>query len=415
MATYKTLIKPEDLTKAKKYLSERIKIDETGCHVWLKAINKQGYGIGNWKRHPYVAHRLSYAIANNGIIGLTNERGNKLVVRHYAICTRSCCNIDHLELGTHKDNANDMIEKGNAPIGENHPNASISEETAKLIIASKHPKGHVLYQTRSERANVFNTSESTVAHIDMGSSWKHIPRKFNTLIKKKERVIKTQRHGRVHEECARLIIASKKHRYDPAYLTTKERAAMFGVCSATISNIDHGHRWQCLPRPKLVEFNKPEFTWTAETAKKAFEEVKKQCKYATDGNKYTGTICLEWQGGLKSGRPFISISCRAMFAYTFSCEFGSGRIKMENEHVRHLCNNKMCCEPTHLEFGCAKDNKMDALFFGESTAFKLNYELAEEIRHQFKNGIKTIEQLAVEYNVEDTTVRSVLNYKSWVA
>lgn len=414
MATYKTLIKLEDLQKAKKYISERIEIDsETGCHLWKLSKDKDGYGIGKWDRTCKM-HRLSYAVSNNGVIGVSNEAGEKLVVRHSKHCTPACCNENHLEIGTYKQNADDRVDKGNAPIGENHPNSTISEETAKLIIASKYPKGHVLYLTQLERAIKFNTTVRTIGHIDTHSSWMHIPRKPDLPVEKKENRIKKRKDTPPPgEDRAKLIIASKKHKHDPEYLTIQERASRFSVSVGAISEIDNRRTWQYLPRPDIVEFNPPEFAWTFERAAEDFEKIKKHCKYTTDVNKFTGTRCLEWYGCMKGGRPIITIKNRTLNSYIFSCEFGSRRERNEGEHTRHLCNNKICCEPTHLKFGTYTENRADALRFGVSKNFKLSYEIARKIRVEFNIGIKTVIQLAEEFNVGETTIYSVINNISW--
>ena len=50
---------------------------------------------------------------------------------------RNCFKIDHLEIGSPKDNAQDRIRDGTMLIGEKNPNSKISEELAQKIKNSK--------------------------------------------------------------------------------------------------------------------------------------------------------------------------------------------------------------------------------------------------------------------------------------
>lgn len=73
---------------------------ETGeCWTWTGCTNAEGYGRIFTKESVQNAHRVSWKIANGDI-------PRDLVVRHR--CDNpSCVNPDHLELGTHADNARD--------------------------------------------------------------------------------------------------------------------------------------------------------------------------------------------------------------------------------------------------------------------------------------------------------------------
>jgi hypothetical protein len=78
---------------------------ESGCWEWTGRINAGGYGVfcsRNFKSQ--LAHRTSWEI-NNGPI-----TSGKLVCH---VCDNArCIRIDHLFLGTQKDNVQDCIKKG---------------------------------------------------------------------------------------------------------------------------------------------------------------------------------------------------------------------------------------------------------------------------------------------------------------
>jgi len=85
-----------------------------GCWEWIKAKNPSGYGIfknlddrnqsiGN-KMRIILSHRASYIIHKGEI-----PKG-KFVC--HSCDNRSCCNPDHLWIGSPKDNARDALKKG---------------------------------------------------------------------------------------------------------------------------------------------------------------------------------------------------------------------------------------------------------------------------------------------------------------
>lgn len=76
-------------------------IDKNQCWNWSKTLDKDGYGRIVENDITKRTHRVSYELAK-GLI----EDG--LVIRH--ICdNKQCCNPEHLESGTIKDNAQDYL------------------------------------------------------------------------------------------------------------------------------------------------------------------------------------------------------------------------------------------------------------------------------------------------------------------
>lgn len=74
------------------------------CWLWTGCKIYNGYGRAKSKGKAVFAHRLSYEIYNKEI-----PKG--MLVLHKCD-VRNCINPDHLFLGTHQDNYDDMVEKG---------------------------------------------------------------------------------------------------------------------------------------------------------------------------------------------------------------------------------------------------------------------------------------------------------------
>lgn len=95
-----------------------------------------------------------------------------LVVRHKCD-DRACVNPDHLEIGTYRDNAQDMVTRGRAPTscpairGENHHRAKLTEGDVVSIRESSS-------ETFQELADKFGVSKTTVKSIRRGDCWKHV-------------------------------------------------------------------------------------------------------------------------------------------------------------------------------------------------------------------------------------------------
>lgn len=80
-----------------------IKSASTGCWIWTKYCNVHGYGVVGDKLKTVLAHRASY----EAHFGKFNK---KLCVLHKCD-TPACINPEHLFLGTHKENMEDMSFK----------------------------------------------------------------------------------------------------------------------------------------------------------------------------------------------------------------------------------------------------------------------------------------------------------------
>ena len=86
------------------------KVDKTaGCWNWTAGTSHNDYGLFSLSRLQGMvrAHRLSFVWAS----GQTLQDIQGKVVRHTCDNTR-CVNPDHLKVGTHQQNSDDMIQRG---------------------------------------------------------------------------------------------------------------------------------------------------------------------------------------------------------------------------------------------------------------------------------------------------------------
>ncbi|PQA71673.1 HNH endonuclease [Brucella oryzae] len=137
----------------------------SGCMIWLGAVNKDGYPSVGINSKTLLATRLV----------LSQKLGRPLMKSECA-CHKcdvpSCINPDHLWAGTHRENIDDRTRKSRAPgnsmPGSQNPSAILSEDNV-LEIAS-------LTGTMMQReiAEIFGVSRATISDIQCGRKWAHI-------------------------------------------------------------------------------------------------------------------------------------------------------------------------------------------------------------------------------------------------
>lgn len=128
------------------------------CWNWAGAKTNSGYGV--YAPMPGVllrSHRVAYALHNEGI-------DDDLLVCH--TCDNpSCCNPQHLFIGTPKDNMTDMISKGRKVVlrGENNPMSKLSDVQVREIFQDP--------RTNTQIANEYGISSSLASLIRRRKIW----------------------------------------------------------------------------------------------------------------------------------------------------------------------------------------------------------------------------------------------------
>jgi hypothetical protein len=155
----------------RKPVSERLfskcqKDERTGCLVCSAARDRLGYCRiyipGNRPKKMQLAHRVAWELVHGPV-------PDGLCVLHNCPAgdNPSCVNVEHLFLGTMRDNTQDMIAKGRHKYvtrrGEEHGRARFTAE-------------QILSMFRDQRANKViaaehKTAPGVVARIKRGASW----------------------------------------------------------------------------------------------------------------------------------------------------------------------------------------------------------------------------------------------------
>lgn len=137
-------------------------VPECGCLLWCGGGTDNGYGVISWKGEHWLFHRWVW----------TQFRGpipSGLLVCH-TCDVRSCGNIDHLFLGTHADNSQDMIKKGRSKpfvgVGVKNPRAVLTEDDVRHIRQS--------HETTIVLGAKYGVTPGMIGHIRHRRSWKHV-------------------------------------------------------------------------------------------------------------------------------------------------------------------------------------------------------------------------------------------------
>ena len=154
-------------------LDRVVRIPFSGCWIFTGATNEFGYGI-----------------VGTGGRGSPNDRAHRITYRHFCgdipagmfVCHEcdvpSCCNPNHLFLGTNQDNVNDMVrKKRNSPpprnphvVGSVHPGSKLTEQQV-LLIRDAYAKG---ISTQQQLADFYGVVRQTISKVVNNKRFKHV-------------------------------------------------------------------------------------------------------------------------------------------------------------------------------------------------------------------------------------------------
>jgi len=134
----------------------------TGCHNWIAYIRPDGYGDFRMGEKKEIAHRAAWLL-------LVGDIPDDLWVLHHCD-NRKCVNPDHLYLGTHEDNMQDVVDRKRRKgicIKEGNGLAILIEEEVKEI-RDKYATGKYSQEVLAEE---YFTCSSNIGCIVRGETW----------------------------------------------------------------------------------------------------------------------------------------------------------------------------------------------------------------------------------------------------
>ena len=153
-------------------LEKVVRVPFSGCWIFTGATNDFGYGI-----------------VGTGQRGQPNDRAHRITYKHYRgdipkgmfVChtcdVPSCCNPDHLFLGTNQDNVNDMMKKGRNSVpprnphvvGSFHPGAKLNEQQV-IEIRALYLQGW----KQQSLADTYGVVRQTISKVVNNKRFKHV-------------------------------------------------------------------------------------------------------------------------------------------------------------------------------------------------------------------------------------------------
>lgn len=137
----------------------------------------------------------------------------------------------------------------------------------------------------------------------------------------------------------------------------------------------------------------------------------------------TETGCWEWQGTIGHGYGTIKLEGRTVLAHRLMYELHVGPIPPRPACIDHLCRNRRCCNPAHLEIVTLAENSRRATrnprpkrtrATRRHIARKLSIEAARDIRRVYAGGSVSYKQLAEQHGVSSAVVGGIVRGDIWV-
>jgi|SRR2546422_1224548 len=118
-------------------------------------------------------------------------------------------------------------------------------------------------------------------------------------------------------------------------------------------------------------------------------------------------FCWTWIAARSSsGYGRVSIAGQRGWVHRFVVEWAIGRTLGTDEQVDHLCRNRACARPTHLEIVTPRENTR------RGSVAKLTFEDVLDIRCRRKAGEK-VKNIAKVFGIHYTHVVKITNGNRW--
>lgn len=135
-------------------------------------------------------------------------------------------------------------------------------------------------------------------------------------------------------------------------------------------------------------------------------------------NVVAATECWNWTGGT-SHHQYGSLGYHKKqvqahrLAYELTYGYLPEYINGEAIVVRHLCDNKLCCNPAHLAIGTHEDNMLDMRTSRMHPTAKLLPSQVDEIKQLLADGNKTHKEIGQMFGVSSSNITMIATSRIW--
>lgn len=202
----------------------KYQVNENGCHICIShAGGGDGYPGIVRDRKSWVMSRYVWSMAHETI-------PDNLCIMH-SCDTPRCINIEHLSLGTHKENMDDLTRKNRRPDvdGFNNPNAVLAKED---IIGIKNDLMITPPLRQIDIAKKYGVQRTAISRIQREIDWADI------IVDGFEPKIRRNSPNMLTESQILDVFFNKSN------LTIKELASEYKIAPSTVSIIKSGQTFQ---------------------------------------------------------------------------------------------------------------------------------------------------------------------------
>lgn len=214
------------------------------CWLWQLRTDKDGYGKFSIQQSTFRAHRIVFYVYYQ------IDPLDKLVC--HTCDNPTCCNPNHLFIGTERDNTLDARNKGrlNTASGEKHGTKTRPDRVARGEKHSNLTEQQVkdirsLYTnerwTQQQIANKFGVQREVITSIIRGRTWKHISDVPNISDPKRRGKSGEQNQNAKFTETD---IRAIRQKYASGHYTFSSLGRLYGVSYNTIQNIIRKKTWK---------------------------------------------------------------------------------------------------------------------------------------------------------------------------